>query len=74
MFSYLKNLETKNILKIIIILLIFILPKKKSILNFFVNNEKGRFIYSVILLFSSHYNLSITMLLTFLFIRMIKNK
>lgn len=74
MFDYLKNLGTKNILKIIIILLIFILPKHKSILKFFVDNEAGRFIYSVILLFSSHYNLSITMLLTFLFIRMIKNK
>ncbi len=73
MLSYLKKLEISTILKIVIILLL-ITPKNKSILNFFVNNEIGRFVYSVILLISSHYNISITMLLTILFIRMIKNK
>ena len=74
MLNYLKNLSIKNLLKILIILLLFILPKHKSILIFFVDNEIGRFIYSVILLLSAYYNMSISVLLTILYIRMIKNK
>lgn len=74
MLNYLKNLSIKNLLKILIILLLFILPKHKSILIFFVDNESGRFIYSVILLLSAYYNMSISILLTILYIRMIKNK
>lgn len=74
MLNYLKNLSIKNLLKILIILLLFILPKHKSILIFFVDNEFGRFVYSVILLLSAYYNMSISVLLIILYIRMIKNK
>ena len=72
MFNNFKKLDNKNIFKIIIILLILILPKNKSILNFFIKNIIGRFIYSIILCISSYYNTSISILLTILYIIMIK--